>query len=94
MIHKIVNGLFVLLFAFLLAVAVLSTISIIEAHATSLSASAATKPRDGDVAAGTLLVKINGRRSSLLGLNSPPGPLDQLAAPYADSAWLVEGTKA
>jgi hypothetical protein len=31
------------------------------------------KARDGDVAAGTLLVKINERRSNLLGLNSPPG---------------------
>jgi hypothetical protein len=31
------------------------------------------KTRAGDVAAGTLLVKINERRSSLLGLNSPPG---------------------
>ncbi len=31
------------------------------------------KARDGDVAAGTLPVKINERRSSLLGLNSPPG---------------------
>ena len=33
MLHKIINSLFVLLFAFLLVVAVLSTISIIEAHA-------------------------------------------------------------
>jgi hypothetical protein len=32
-----------------------------------------SKARDGDVAAGTLLVKINERRSSLLGLNSPRG---------------------